>query len=84
MVTENAAAALSRIIAFHQHAVNAAQLWPVWLANMPVVCDDEEAPHMAAMLLTLIDGYAGPARKEAGADGAAGATRCCLARARRR
>lgn len=57
LVTENAAAALGRILACQAEHVPAAQLWPAWLAFMPILTDDEEAPRMAQLLIMQIRAY---------------------------
>ncbi|ROT70489.1 Importin-5 [Penaeus vannamei] len=54
--TENAIAAVTKILKYNNSAVNVDEVIPVWLSWLPVWEDTDEAPHVYGYLCDLIDG----------------------------
>ncbi|XP_071539871.1 importin-5 [Panulirus ornatus] len=54
--TENAIAAVTKILKYNSSAVNVDEVIPVWLSWLPVWEDTDEAPHVYGYLCDLIDG----------------------------
>jgi len=53
--TENAIAAITKIMKYHPDIVNTAEMLPLWLSWLPVTEDEEEATHIYTYLLDLIN-----------------------------
>lgn len=57
MATENAVAALGKVLEFHGSVIEgsaAAQSWDVWISSLPLVEDKVEARHVHAQLVRHI------------------------------
>jgi hypothetical protein len=54
--TENAIAAVTKILKYNSSRVNVAEVLVHWLAWLPVWEDEEEAPHVYSYLCDLIEG----------------------------
>lgn len=54
--TENAIAAVTKILKYNSSQVNVNELLPHWLAWLPVWEDEDEAPHVYNYLCDLIEG----------------------------
>jgi len=54
--TENAIAAVTKILKFNASAINVDEVIPMWLSWLPVWEDTDEAPHVYGYLCDLIDG----------------------------
>ncbi|KAK7080859.1 Importin-5, partial [Halocaridina rubra] len=53
--TENAIAAVTKILKYNSSAINRDEVIPVWLSWLPVWEDTDEAPHVYGYLCDLID-----------------------------
>ena len=53
--TENAIAAVTKIMKYNSSAINVDELLPVWFSWLPVIEDADEAPHVYGFLCDLIE-----------------------------
>ncbi|XP_066591327.1 importin-5 [Prorops nasuta] len=53
--TENAISAVTKILKYNNKAINVDEILPHWLSWLPVVEDDDEAPHVYDYLCDLIE-----------------------------
>ena len=53
--TENAIAAVTKIMQQHHDSINTEQLLPVWMSWLPVTEDKEEAVHVYNFLCDLVE-----------------------------
>lgn len=53
--TENAIAAITKILQYNSSQVNVNELLPIWFSWLPVWEDEEELPHVYGFLLSLIE-----------------------------
>ncbi|KAG7160960.1 Importin-5-like 1 [Homarus americanus] len=54
--TENAIAAVTKVLKYNPSAINIDEVIPVWMSWLPVWEDTDEAPHVYGYLCDLIDG----------------------------
>ena len=54
-VTENAISAIAKICKFNSSKFNLESVLPAWLATLPIVNDDQEAPVVYTYLLDLLE-----------------------------
>jgi importin-5 len=56
--TENACAAIAKIIHFnHGNVINISTVISSWIDTLPIVNDEEEAPHAYNILMDLVEQY---------------------------
>ena len=57
MVTENAVSALGQLCLKHPQGYDVGAAWQLWVLNLPVLKDEEEAPKVCSMLCSLVERY---------------------------
>ncbi|EFN77942.1 Importin-5 [Harpegnathos saltator] len=55
--TENAISAVTKILKYNNKAINVDEILPLWLSWLPVVEDEDEAPHVYGYLCDLIEAH---------------------------